>query len=314
MILLLESVHADALRLLESVDRVEAVDDLSVFDPTLARPGVRAIVTRGRGRVTPEMFDLMPDLAVVARCGAGLDNIDTAAATSAGVAVVHAPGVTTDAVAEHALMLMLAAARRLVEVDAAVKAGNWAVREGFEGAEMRGKRLGIVGLGAIGGRLADFGKVLGMEVVCSTRSDRSGEIPRVELGELLATSDVVQLCVPLTDVTKAMIGAEELATMKPTAVLVNTARAAIVDHHALAVALDRGTPFAYATDLWDPEPPDVDDPVLVHPRTVVTPHVAGLTDVTYRALCVRPVEAVVAILDGREPDSAAVFSLPAQPS
>ncbi len=312
MILLLESVHADALRLLESADRLEVVDDLSAFDPTVARPGVRAIVTRGRGRVGSEMFDLMPDLAVVARCGAGLDNIDTAAAARAGVAVVHAPGVTTHAVAEHALMLMLSAARRLVEVDAAVKAGNWAVREGFEGAEMRGKRLGIVGLGAIGGRLADFGKVLGMDVVCSTRSDRPGEVPRVELAELLATSDVVQLCVPLTDVTQAMIGAEELAMMKPTAVLVNTARAAIVDHHALAVALDRGTPAAYATDLWDPEPPDVDDPVLVHPRTVVTPHVAGLTDVTYRELCVRPVEAVVAILDGRQPDPGSVFSLPGQ--
>ncbi len=225
--------------------------------------------------------------------------------------MVHAPGVTTQAVAEHALMLMLCAARRLVEVDAAVKAGNWAIREGFEGTELRSKRLGIIGLGAIGARIAEFGRVLGMDVVCSTRSERRVDVARVELSELLATSDVVQLCVPLTDVTRAMIGADELASMKPTAVLVNTARAAIVDHHALAVALDRGAPGAYATDLWDPEPPVVDDPVLAHPRTVVTPHVAGLTDVTYRELCVRPVEAVVAILAGREPDPSSIFSPPA---
>ncbi len=310
MILLLESVHRDALELLERAGQVESVEDLESFDPTVARPGVRAIVTRGRGRVTSEMFDLMPDLAVVSRCGAGLDNIDTTAAARAGVVVVHAPGVTAHAVAEHALMLMLSAARRLVEVDAAVKAGNWAIREGFEGAEMRGKRLGIVGLGAIGSRIADFGTALGMEVVCSTRSDRSGAFPRVGLSELLATSDVVQLCVPLTETTRAMLGAEELASMKPNSVLVNTARAAIVDHDALASALDQGSPGAYATDLWDPEPPAVDDPVLVHPRTVVTPHVAGLTDVTYRELCVRPVEAVVAILDGGDPDPTAVFSLP----
>jgi phosphoglycerate dehydrogenase-like enzyme len=311
VILLLESVHVDALRLLEAADRVEAVDDLATFDPGVDRPGIRAIVTRGRGRVTSEMFGNLPDLVVVARCGAGLDNIDTTAAARAGVTVVHAPGVTTQAVAEHALMLMLCAARRLVEVDAAVKAGNWAIREGFEGTEMRSKRLGIIGLGAIGARIAEFGRVLDMDVVCSTRSERRVDVPRVELSELLATSDVVQLCVPLTDVTRAMIGADELASMKPTAVLVNTARAAIVDHHALAVALDRGAPGAYATDLWDPEPPVVDDPVLAHPRTVVTPHVAGLTDVTYRELCVRPVEAVVAILAGREPDPSSIFSPPA---
>jgi phosphoglycerate dehydrogenase-like enzyme len=254
------------------------------------------------------MFPLLPDLQVVARCGAGLDNIDTAAAAAAGVVVVHAPGVTTAAVAEHALMLMLAAARRLVEVDAAVKTGNWSIREGFEGAEMRGKRLGIVGLGAIGGRIAEFGRVLGMDVVCATRRGRPTPVSRVGLDELLRTSDVVQLCLPLTDATRALIGAAELRSMKPTAILVNTARAAIVDHDALTEALRDGAPGAYAADLWEPEPPEVGDPVLSHPRTVVTPHVAGLTDVTYRELCVRPVEAVLAVLGGGDPDPSSVYS------
>ena len=118
MILLLESVHPDAQSILEAADAVELVEDLAAFDPRSYGRGVRAVVTRGRGQVDRELIAALPDLVVVARCGAGLDNVDTRAAAAAGVAVVHAPGLTTSAVAEHALMLMLALSRRVVEVDA----------------------------------------------------------------------------------------------------------------------------------------------------------------------------------------------------
>jgi D-3-phosphoglycerate dehydrogenase len=312
MILLLETVHADALAVLEAADEVQLVADLATFDPESYRPGVRAVVTRGRGRVTSDLIAAFPDLEVVARCGAGRDNIDTAAAGAAGVAVVHAPGATTSAVAEHALMLMLALARRLVEVDTAVKAGRWDVRDGFESVEMRGRRMGIVGLGAIGSRLAEFGRMLEMDVVCATRRPLphldAGSALRVELDELLRTSDVVQLCVPLSESTRNLISAAELAAMKPGALLVNTARGAVVDHAALTAALSGGTLGGYATDVWDPEPPLEDDPVVRHPRVLVTPHVAGLTDVTYREICLRPAEAVAMILCGDTPDPRWVYS------
>ncbi len=307
MILLLETVHPDAHALLAESDPVEVVFDLAAFDPA-DHVDVRAIVTRGRGRVTADVIEAFPDLEVVARCGAGLDNVDTTAASAAGVTVVHAPGLTTSAVAEHALMLMLAVARRLPEVDMAVKSGNWEVREGFTGAELGGKRLGIVGYGAIGARIADFGRALGMDVACTTRRTDGVDVERLDLPDLLRSCDVVQICAPLTDATQAMFGAEQFAQMRPTAILVNTARGPIVDHAALADALEAGELAGYGADVWDPEPPDRGDRVLLHPSTVITPHVAGLTDVTYRAICVRPAEAVVRILQGEQPDPALVFT------
>jgi len=309
VILLLESVHPDAQSILEAADSVELVEDLAAFDPRSYGRGVRAVVTRGRGQADRELIAALPDLVVVARCGAGLDNVDTRAAAAAGVAVVHAPGLTTAAVAEHALMLMLALARRVVEVDTAVKNGRWSVRDGFESTELRGKRMGVIGLGAIGTKLASFGRMLDMEVVCTTRRepDVDVDVERVDLDELLATSDVVQLCVPLSDSTRSMIGAAQFAVMKPGALLVNTARGAVVDHVALADALTRKSLGGYATDVWDPEPPRADDPLRSDGRVLVTPHVAGLTDVTYREICVRPAEAVNAILTGAAPDPRWVY-------
>jgi phosphoglycerate dehydrogenase-like enzyme len=306
VILLLETVHEAALDLLADADRVELVHDLDAFD-SADYDDVRAIVTRGRGLVTGDVIAAFPELSVVARCGAGLDNIDTGAAADAGVTVVHAPGVTTSAVAEQALLLMLAVARRLAHVDREVKAGNWAVREGFMSAEMRGKRLGIVGYGAIGARVAELGAALGMDVVCTTRRTEGVHVPRLDLRELLSTSDVVQVCVPLTDMTRGMFGAAELSLMRPTTILINTARGPIVDHDALADALEAGALAGYGADVWEPEPPAPGDRVLAHQATVITPHVAGLTDVTYREICVRPALAVTRVLRGETPDPACVF-------
>jgi D-3-phosphoglycerate dehydrogenase len=119
---------------------------------------------------------------------------------------------------------------------------------------------------------------------------------------LLRTSDVVQICVPLTSETKGMIGAEQFAEMKPGALVINTARGAIVDHRSLGEALETDSFGGYAADVWEPEPPERGDPAAIHPRTIVTPHVAGLTDVTYREICVRTAEAVVAVLAGGAPD------------
>lgn len=310
MIVLLETVHPDAVELLSSIDDVVLVTEPPELDAALVGQDVRAIVTRGLGRVTAETFSQLPELAVVGRCGAGLDNIDTAAAAAASIAVVHAPGVTAGAVAEHALMLMLALARRLGELDRAVKTGDWGIRSGYEGVEMRGKRLGVVGLGAIGTRIAELGMALGMDVVATTRREQTGDVVRLPLDELLATSDVVQLCVPLTADTLQLIDGPRLETLKPGAMIVNTARGPIVDHGALAAALAAGTVGGYAADVWDPEPPEVGDDSLRHPRTLVTPHVAALTDVTYREICIRTAEAVAAVLTGREPDPRSVFVIP----
>ena len=147
-----------------------------------------------------------------------------------------------------------------------------------------------------------------MEVVCTTRRTEGVAVPRLGLDELLRTADVVQICVPLTPETQSMLGAEQFALMRPSSMLINTARGQIVDHDALADALEAGQLAGYGADVWDPEPPPAGDRVLAHPTTVVTPHVAGLTDVTYREICVRPARAVAQVLNGVTPDPTCVFS------
>ena len=308
MIVLLESVHPDALALLERADHVRLMVNPIELDADLPLDEVRAVLTRGRGRITAEMYRRLPNLQVVGRCGAGLDNIDTVAAKTSGIAVVHAPGRTTHAVSEHALLLMLALARRVTVLDSAVKRGAWGVREGYEAFELRGKRLGVVGLGAIGRRVAEIGTTLGMNVAYWSRTSRHRTLPLLEFDELLSTADVIQICVALTPDTHGLIGSEQFNRMKRGVLMINTARAQIVDHTALFAAITAGIVGGYGTDVWDPEPPVPDDPLLADERIVITPHVAGLTDVTYRAICVEPAAAAVAILTGDPPDATCVYS------
>ncbi|HVE18310.1 MAG TPA: NAD(P)-dependent oxidoreductase [Ilumatobacteraceae bacterium] len=308
MIVLLESVHPDALALLERADHVRVMANPIELDADLPFDEVRAVLTRGRGRITAEMYRRLPNLQVVGRCGAGLDNIDTVAAKASGIAVVHAPGRTTHAVSEHALLLMLALARRVTVLDGAVQRGAWGIREGYEGIELRGKRLGIIGLGAIGRRVAEIGASLGMNVAYWSRTSRDPTLSLLEFDELLSIADVIQICVALTPDTHGLIGSEQFARMKRGVLLINTARAQIVDHSALLAAITVGIIGGYGADVWDPEPPTADDPLLADERVVITPHVAGLTDVTYRAICVEPAAAAVAILNGDRPDPTCIYS------
>ena len=299
MIVLLESVHPDALAMLEDVDEVRLMADPLVIDESVPRRDVLAMLTRGRGRITAATFDEFPSLVVVGRCGAGLDNIDVAAARDRGIAVVNAPGATTAAVAEHAVLLMLGIARRLSVLDAAVKAGHWSVRDGYTGAELRGKRLGVVGLGAIGRRVAALGQAFEMEVGYWSPTSTDDRFRFLELDELLATADVVQLCVALAPDTRGLIDARRLALLKPTALLVNTSRGAILDHGALVEAITAGRLAGYATDVWEPEPPATAELAALGDHLLVTPHVAAITDVTYREICVITAEAAIAALAER---------------
>ena len=304
MIVLLETVHPDAEAILRAVDDVvlaPSPTELPDVDPST----VRALLTRGRGRVTAEVIESLPALRVVARCGAGLDNIDVDAADRRGVSVVSAPGVTTDAVAEHATLLMLASARRLTVLAGAVAAGRWDVRDGYEATELRGRRLGVLGLGRIGHRVAEIGRALGMDVVGWTRRAADAAVPTMPLTEVMATSDVLQLCLSLGPGTERLVDDAALAHVGPGALLVNTGRGALVDHRAVGRALDDGRLAAYAADVWDPEPPPPDDPLVGHPRVLVTPHVAAFTDTTYRRLCVGPATAVADVLRRERADAVA---------
>jgi D-3-phosphoglycerate dehydrogenase len=306
-ILLLETIHPEAQTLLESYDRVRLAPSADAVREAVEQEQVVAIVTRGRGRVPAGLIAACPALRAVARCGVGLDNIDSAAAAARGVAVIYAPGSTTSAVAEHTLMLMLAAARRLLASAMAVRADGWEFRNGYQGFDLAGRTLGIVGMGAIGERVAQLAEGLGMEVIYWSRRRRSPGDSYVELPELLATADVISLHVELTPETKHLIGERELALLKPGAILINTARGAVVDQQAVAAALHEGRLAAFAADVLEREPPAPDDALLDDDRVIITPHIAALTDVTYRTMCVRTAANLLAVLRGEQPEAASLY-------
>jgi D-3-phosphoglycerate dehydrogenase len=307
-ILLLETLHADAEALLMQHDRVVlAESDAHALD-VARQGGVTGILTRGKNTITRELMRACgASLKAVSRAGAGLDTVDTAAAKEIGVAVIFAPGMNAQTTAEHAVMLMLAAGRKLAMLNANVKQGNWAIRNGYEGFELSGKTFGVVGLGNIGARVAELGRAFGMRVIYWSRSSRRDRFDIVSLDQLLREADFVSLHVALTAETKGMIGARELALMKPSAILINTARGALIDQAALATALSEARLGGFAADVLAQQPPDPNDPLLKSERVTLTPHVAGLTDRTYREVCIYCANNVLAVVNGEEPNVMSVY-------
>ncbi len=300
-ILLLESLHPDAEALLADVDEVVRAADPNA--PQCDFAAVRAILTRGRGRITAELLQRCPNLQVIARAGVGLDNLDTAAAAQRGVPVVFAPGGNTLTVAEHTLALILDLVRGITRQANAVAQGRWEERARYQGNEIRGLCLGILGFGNVGKRVAQLAEVFGMNVLVATHAGRSVPAPyrAAPLADVLRTADVITLHLPLSNETRNLLGAEQLASMKPGAFLVNTARGALIDGQALRVALASGHLGGFAADVLEVEPPAADDPLLSSPRALLTPHTASLTALTYRAMCVDTATNVVAILRGAGP-------------
>jgi phosphoglycerate dehydrogenase-like enzyme len=315
VILLLESLHPEAEALLSAVGPVLRVPrpevPASEVFPADVLAQVRAVLTRGRGRVPEALLERCPACRVIARAGAGLDNLDTAAAARRGIVVVYAPGANTSTVAEHTLALMLDLARGLTRMARAVSGGRWEERAGYRGEELRGLTLGIVGFGHIGRRVAELARAFGMQVLVAADPRRAlapePGIAILPLEELLSSADVVSLHLPLTPATSGLIGAAELARLKPGALLINTARGALIDMPALRVALARGSLGGFAADVLEVEPPDPGDPLLASERVLLTPHLASLTGRTYRELCLYTVENVLRVLRGEAPDPPSVF-------
>ena len=242
----------------------------------------------------------LPNLRMITVCGIGTDAIDTATAKELGIAVCNVPGLTAPIVAEHALALMLATARRVCLQTEQLRAGVWKTPDNIY---LRGRTLGILGVGPIGAEMARLGQAIGMRVQAWTfnpSADRAKAlgVPFVERDELLRTSDVVSIHVKLTKETRGLLGARELALMKPGALLVNTARGAIVDTPALVDALNRGHLGGAGIDVYDIEPIPPDHPLLACRQVVLTPHVADQTPEGMEILNRGAVDNVLAFLDG----------------
>ncbi len=242
---------------------------------------VDALIVRSRTKVTAEAIARgLPRLKVVGRAGVGVDNIDLEAARQAGVTVVNAPLAATVAVAEHALALMLALARRIPEADASMRQGQWRKKE-LKGSELHGKTLGVIGMGRIGAALAERARALGMRtlghdpLLPEEEMHRRGAEP-ASLETLLAESDYLSLHVPLNETTRGLIGSEALARLKPGARLISTARGGVVDEAALLQALQTGHLAGAALDVFAQEPPGL-TPLIEHPRVISSPHIAAQT-------------------------------------
>ncbi len=244
-------------------------------------PRADALLVRSETRVTEAMLALAPRLRVVGRAGTGVDNVDVEAATRRGIAVLNTPGGNTVSAAEQAVALLLALVRRVPWAAESMRRGDWD-RKRFSGIELRDKVLGLVGLGRIGAHVASVARALGMDVVAhdpflSEERARELGVTLVGLDDLLARADAVSLHLPLTTETTDLIDRRRLALMKPSAVLVNTARGGLVNETALLEALDAGKLAGAALDVFDTEPLPRESPLRQAERLILTPHLAAST-------------------------------------
>jgi phosphoglycerate dehydrogenase-like enzyme len=263
----------------------------------LAAGAVGAIVSTDPFDET--VFAAAPELKVVARVGVGTDSIDLDAATAAGAIVTVTPGANQETAADHALALILAVLRRIVEHDASVRRGEWSRGGTLTPWELHRATVGIVGFGIIGKavrrRLVGFGVDV---LIADPAIDAVDGLSVVALDELLARADVVTLHLPLSDRTRGLIGAAELAAMRPEAVLVNTARGGLVDEAALLAALESGAIRAAALDVFADEPA-IPAALLKRPDVTLTPHVSGLSDRSIARMTAEATESVLHVLAGR---------------
>jgi glyoxylate reductase len=254
-------------------------------------------------RIDAAVLATAPKLRLVANCAVGVDNIDLAAAAAAGVLVTNTPDVLTEATAELAFALMLAAARRLGEGERLVRSGTWGgwALDQLLGIELHGRTLGILGFGRIGQAMARRGLGFGMQVIYADPHEVSAEgCTRVTLDELFASSDVVSLHCPLTAETRNVVDARRLALMRPTAIVVNTARGACVDETALIDALTAGRLFGAALDVFAGEP-QIDPRLHTCPRLVLAPHIGSATTKARTSMAQLCADAVIAVLSGQRP-------------
>ncbi|UWX55270.1 hydroxyacid dehydrogenase [Maribacter litopenaei] len=309
-ILLLETVADEAMQVLKSAKDMNILTgfDEASLEKHITNGEVDAIITRGKGQVRSTLMDSLPNLEVISRCGLGLDNIDVKAATQRGIKVVNAPNSNANTIAEHTISLLLVLQRNLYHAITMVKEDRWLDRGSYVADELHGKTLGILGMGNIGKKVAKIADALGMEVMYW--SSKKEEVPYsfTDLDTVLETSDCISLHLPLTASTENLIDAKALAKMKPSALLVNTARGKIIDQTALTEALYANRLGGFAADVLSEEPPAPNDPLIKLPNTHITAHVGSLTKTTYDFMCMFTVQNTLAILRGEKPAENCIFN------
>jgi D-3-phosphoglycerate dehydrogenase len=300
--------HADILREAGFELKYPELQDVYSEDETIAMLDGCAAVIAGGEPYSERVLSALPELRVVARAGVGFDMVDLAAATRHRVAVAITPSGNYEAVAEHALTMLFALAKGIVRQDREVRSGVWS-REVLQ--PLRGRTLGVIGLGRIGRASALRGAAFGMKVLaCEAYPDhefvKQHGVELVELEELLARSDYVTLHVPLNDETRGLINRDTLAHMKPTAFLVNTARGGLIVEEDLRTALKNGQLAGAGLDVFAQEPTPQDNPLLSLPNVLASPHMAGVDTQSVEDMAVESAQNIVGLHQGRWPEGAIV--------
>jgi D-3-phosphoglycerate dehydrogenase len=272
---------------------------------TLARLVADADGLMVRSQLAPDVFEHATRLRAVVRHGVGLDMIPVAAASVRGIPVGNLPGSNTAAVVEYCIAAMLHLRRNLAAIDTRLRGDGWAAARPLAdtGAELGGGVCGIVGVGAVGSRLAAAAAGLGMRVVGLTRRPQSlpPQVAAATKEALFEQADVVVLCCPLNDATRGLVDAASLARMKPGAILINVARGPVIDSAAVLTALREGRLGGAALDVHDRQPLTGDEPLFDAPRLLLTPHVAGVTATSMEGMSRGAVETMLALLRGERP-------------
>ena len=306
LVVLAGPIHAEGRANLEREARVIQCDEETEGPFLKMAAEADGILFRAKPRCTASLMSACKRLKVVGRHGVGLDTVDLPAATRLGVAVVHAPGSNSQAVAEHALMLMLMCATRARQIDRWTREGDWQARRGGN-IELDGKTLGIVGVGNIGRRVAKFAAALGMRVlghdpyVPADELKRRGVEPQSSLDAMLPQVDFLTCHTPLTDETRAMINEKTLGLMKKGAIFVNTSRGPVQQEHALFEALTKGNLAAAGLDVFEEEPTSRDNPLLNLDNVVVSSHVAGVTAEAHVTASLQVTSEMLRVLRGERP-------------
>ncbi len=268
------------------------------YEPHLA--DCDAMVVRSAVKVKADTLAKAPNLRLIGRAGVGVDNVDLPAATAAGVLVMNTPGGNAVSVAEHTLAMMLSLARQVPAASASTLSGKWEKKK-FLGNELRGKTLGVIGLGNIGQEVVRRARAFEMRILASdpyvnpqTAADLG--VSLVDMETLLAESDYVSLHLAVTPETKKIINAETIAKMKDGVRIVNCARGELIDQPALCAALVSGKVAGAGLDVFDPEPPVADDPILTAPNVIASPHIGGSTEEAQEIVGIRIVEQMVEYL------------------
>ena len=307
-VLLLETIENESFELLKNEKDIQlhlAWEGMPAAD---ILEGIDAVITRGIGQVNRALYDACPNMKVAARCGVGLDNVDVAEASKRGIKVINAPGSNASTVAEHTISLMLTIQRNLFEALSAVKNGYWASRSTFKSDELNGKTLGILGLGNIGLKVANIAAAFGMKVIYWSPSNKEVPYLLVDKETLFRSADIISLHLPLNEETKDIVDEEVFNKMKQGAILINTARGALVNRDALLSAFDTGKLAGYGADVPFSPPPTADDALISHPKSFITAHVSSLTATTYKNMCLSTVKNVLAVLHGQTPDPQCIFN------